>query len=45
MNYHFIPALVEYQPKVYSTLPFPPTVQIHCLEGEDGHEEFFDKEF
>jgi hypothetical protein len=30
---------------VYSTLFFPPTVHTCCLEGEDGHEEFFDEEF
>jgi hypothetical protein len=42
--YHFIPALAEYQPQVYSTLLFPPAVQTYCSEGEDGLE-FFDEEF
>jgi hypothetical protein len=45
LHYHFIPALPEYQPKVYSTLLFPPAMQTYYSEGEDGYEEFFDEEF
>jgi hypothetical protein len=44
LHYHFIPALSEHQPYVYSTLLFPPALQNHCSEGEDGLE-FFDEEF
>jgi hypothetical protein len=36
LHYHFIPALVEYQPYVYSTLLFSPITQTCCSEGEDG---------
>jgi hypothetical protein len=42
--YHLFSALAEYQPYVYSTLLFPPAVQTHYLEGEDGLK-FFDEEF
>jgi hypothetical protein len=42
--YHLFLGLAEYQPQVYSTLLFPPTVQNRCSEGEDGLE-FIDKEF
>jgi hypothetical protein len=44
LHYHFIPALAEYQPLVYSTLLFSPSTQTCCSEGEDGLE-FFDEEF
>jgi hypothetical protein len=44
LQYHFIPALAEYQPKVYSTLLFSPAAQTCCSEEEDGLE-FFDEEF
>jgi hypothetical protein len=44
LHYHFIPALAEYQPYVYSTLLFPLAVQNRCLEGEDGLK-FIDEEF
>jgi hypothetical protein len=44
LYYHFIPTLVEYQLKVYSTLLFSPATQTYCSEGEDGLE-FFDEEF
>jgi hypothetical protein len=43
LHYHFIPALAEYQPQVYSTLLFFPATQTCCSEGEDGLE-FFDEE-
>jgi hypothetical protein len=44
LAYHFITALVEYQPEVYSMLLFPHAVQTCCSEGEDG-QEFFDEVF
>jgi hypothetical protein len=44
LHYHFIPALAEYQPKMYSTLLFSPATQTYCTEGEGGLE-FFDEEF
>jgi hypothetical protein len=44
LHYHFIFALAEYQPQVYSTLLFHPIVQNCCSEGEDRLE-FFDEEF
>jgi hypothetical protein len=44
LHYHFIPALAEYQPLVYSTLLFPPATQTCCSEGEGGLE-FFNEEF
>jgi hypothetical protein len=43
-TYHLFTTLAEYQPYVYSTLLFFPTIQTCCLEGEDGLE-FFDEEF
>jgi hypothetical protein len=44
LHYHFIPALAEYQPQVYSTLLFSHATQTCCSKGEDGLE-FFDEEF
>jgi hypothetical protein len=44
LHYHFIPALAEYQPQVYSTLLFSPATQTCCSKGEDGLK-FFDEEF
>jgi hypothetical protein len=44
LHYHFISALAEYQPSVYSTSLFSPATQTCCSEGEDGLK-FFDEEF
>jgi hypothetical protein len=44
LHYHFIPALAEYQPLVYSTLLFSLASQTCCSEGDDGLK-FFDEEF
>jgi hypothetical protein len=44
LQYHFIPALAKYQPKVYSTLLFSPATQTSYSEDEAGLE-FFDEEF
>jgi hypothetical protein len=38
------PAPAEYQPKVYSTLLFPPAVQT-CYSEAEGDFGFFDEEF
>jgi hypothetical protein len=42
--YHFIPALAEYQPYVYSTLLFSHATQTCCSEAKEDLG-FFDEEF